>query len=141
MKILQHCRNLMCNIGSKNFGTSSNLQHIMKLTRLRVVDNSALGKQAMIEGRPPRCIHVYNKTGIGTIGDKILVTIKGLKKKAVIVGVKKHQKAFIPKFDTNNIILVDDSGNPLGSRILVPVPAVLRKRPEFAKIMALARFV
>lgn len=113
----------------------------MKLTRLRVVDNSALGKQAMIEGRPPRCIHVYNKTGIGTIGDKILVTIKGLKKKAVIVGVKKHQKAFIPKFDTNNIILVDDSGNPLGSRVLVPVPAVLRKRTEFGKIMALARFV
>lgn len=33
-----------------------------------MVDNSAIGKQAMMEGRPPRCIQVYNKTGVGLIG-------------------------------------------------------------------------
>jgi len=38
---------------------------IRKLARLRVVDNSDLGKKAMAEGRPPRCIHVYNKRGVG----------------------------------------------------------------------------
>lgn len=48
--------------------TSATLQHIQKLTKLRVVDNSALGKAAMLEGRPPKCIHVYNKTGFGHTG-------------------------------------------------------------------------
>jgi hypothetical protein len=32
------------------------------------VDNSEIGKQAMAEGKPPKCIHVYNKKGVGTIG-------------------------------------------------------------------------
>lgn len=32
------------------------------------LDNSTIGKEAMLEGRPPKCFHVYNKTGIGTIG-------------------------------------------------------------------------
>jgi len=44
------------------------LREIQLLTRLRVVDNSPIGKQAMMEGKPPKCIHVYNKTGVGTIG-------------------------------------------------------------------------
>lgn len=48
--------------------TSSSLRAIQKQTRLRVVDNSELGKSAMLEGRPPRCIHVYNKKGIGRTG-------------------------------------------------------------------------
>jgi len=43
-------------------------------------------------------------------GDKVLVAIKGQKKKAVIVGVKQKQKAFIPKFDSNNIVLIEDNG-------------------------------
>ncbi|KZR99153.1 39S ribosomal protein L14, partial [Daphnia magna] len=60
----------------------------------------------MLEGRPPKCFHVYNKTGIGTIGDKVLVAIKGQKKKAVIVGVKQKQAPLVPKFDSNNIVLI-----------------------------------
>jgi hypothetical protein len=38
---------------------------------LRVVDNSELGKQAMAEGKPPKVFHVYNKTGVGTIGNSL----------------------------------------------------------------------
>ncbi|KAF8777124.1 39S ribosomal protein L14 like protein [Argiope bruennichi] len=111
----------------------------MKLTRLRVVDNSNLGKQAMLDGKPPRCIHVYKKTGVGTIGDKVLVAIKGLKKKALIVGVKgKKQEAFIPRFDSNNIVLLDDHGNPAGTRVLVPIPSALRGRGEFSKVIAIS---
>jgi hypothetical protein len=52
----------------QTFHTSPACSHIIKLTRLRVVDNSELGKQAMAEGKPPKCIHIYNKKGIGTIG-------------------------------------------------------------------------
>jgi hypothetical protein len=50
------------------FHTSSVCGHIIKLTRLRVVDNSEIGKQAMAEGKPPKCIHIYNKKGVGTVG-------------------------------------------------------------------------
>lgn len=53
---------------SHSFHISAAAFEIQKLTRLRVVDNSAIGKQAMAEGKPPKCIHVYNKTGIGMIG-------------------------------------------------------------------------
>lgn len=48
--------------------TTASCEHLMKLTRCRVVDNSAIGKLAMAEGKPPKIIHVYNKKGIGTIG-------------------------------------------------------------------------
>lgn len=56
------------NILSRSISTSPISNQIIKLTRLRVVDNSEIGKQAMLEGKPPRCIHVYNKKGVGYIG-------------------------------------------------------------------------
>ncbi|MPC65430.1 39S ribosomal protein L14, mitochondrial [Portunus trituberculatus] len=51
--------------------TSPPVHEIRKMARLRVVDNSALGKSAMLEGRPPKCIHIYNKKSIGVTGKKI----------------------------------------------------------------------
>ncbi|KAJ3631396.1 hypothetical protein MTP99_012525 [Tenebrio molitor] len=90
----------------------------------------------MAEGKAPRCIHVYNKTGVGLIGDKVLVAIKGEKKKAILVGLKQNQKPKVPKFDNNNIVLIDDNGSPLGTRIHVPIPTILRtilKQKTFAK--------
>nr|CAG4652375.1 EOG090X0MX9 [Triops cancriformis] len=147
------CKNLTAHAADnvKNFQTSACTQQVILLTRLRVVDNSPVGKQAMLEGRPPKCIHVYNKTGVGTIGDKVLVAIKGQKKKAVIVGVKQKQEALVPKFDSNNIVLIDDNGTPLGTRVLVPIPTILRKIlkersvakvVDYTKILSIAtRFV
>ena len=41
------------------------------------------------------------------------MAIKGQKKKAVIIGVKQKQKPLIPKFDSNNIVLIEDNGNSL----------------------------
>lgn len=52
----------------RGFHSSDPCQKLHKLTRLRVVDNSELGKQAMMEGKPPKIIHIYNKKGIGTVG-------------------------------------------------------------------------
>ncbi|KAH8373149.1 39S ribosomal protein L14, mitochondrial [Drosophila serrata] len=120
---------------------------IRKLARLRVVDNSDLGKRAMAEGRPPRCIHVYNKRGVGVIGDKVLVAIKGQMKKGILVGLKQNQKPKQPKFDSNNLVLIDDNGSPLGTRIHVPIPTVLRtilkektlaKGADYTKVLAIA---
>ncbi|KAL0271616.1 UNVERIFIED_CONTAM: hypothetical protein PYX00_008653 [Menopon gallinae] len=131
----------------RGFHTTAVSNHIIHLSRLRVVDNSKIGMQAMLEGRPPKCIHVYNKTSVGTIGDLILVAIKGEKKKAIIVGCRQKQNDFIPRFDSNNIVLIDDTGTPIGKRILVPIPYLLRTRlkaknvkkgVDFTKLLALA---
>ncbi|XP_047349244.1 39S ribosomal protein L14, mitochondrial isoform X3 [Vespa velutina] len=138
-------------IGSRSISTSAISNQIIKLTRLRVVDNSEIGKQAMLEGKPPRCIHIYNKVGIGYIGDRVLVAIKGEKKKGILVGLKQNQNPKIPKFDSNNIVLIDDNGTPLGTRIHVPIPHILRtllkekthsKGADYTKLLAIAsRFV
>ena len=79
---------------------------------------------------------------IGTLGDKVLVTIRGQMVRGYIVGVRRRQRAPLPSFDTNNVVLVDNDGAPLGTRILVPVPAALRARAatneELARVLALA---
>lgn len=138
---------MLSSIISRNISTSAIRNEIYKLTRLRIVDNSDIGKQAMMEGKPPRCIHIYNKIGVGFIGDRVLVAIKGEKKKAILVGLKQKQKPKIPKFDSNNIVLIDDTGTPLGTRIHVPIPHILRtimkekthsKGADYTKLIAIA---
>lgn len=57
----------------------------------------------------------------------------------------------VPKFDSNNVVLIDDNGTPLGTRIHVPIPTVLRtilkektfaKGADYTKLLAIAsRFV
>ena len=84
-------------------------------------------------------------------GDKVLVTVRGEMKKGIIVGVKRDMPEFVPKMDTNNVVLVDDNGTPLGTRIHVPIPMMLRsilkqksvgKGVDYTKLLALAtRFV
>ncbi|XP_014616136.1 PREDICTED: 39S ribosomal protein L14, mitochondrial [Polistes canadensis] len=138
-------------IASRSISTSVPSNQIIKLSRLRVVDNSEIGKKAMLEGKPPRCIHVYNKVGVGYIGDRVLVAIKGEKKKGILVGLKQKQNPKVPKFDSNNLVLIDDNGTPLGTRIHVPIPHILRtllkekthsKGADYTKLLAIAsRFV
>ncbi|XP_026478821.1 39S ribosomal protein L14, mitochondrial [Ctenocephalides felis] len=143
--------NLIMNNMSKLIHTTSVNNEVQKLTRLRVVDNSEIGKRAMAEGKPPRIIHVYSKLRKGYIGDRVLVAIKGEKKKGILVGLKQNQKPKIPKFDSNNVVLIDDSGTPLGTRIHVPIPHILRtilkertqaKGADYTKLLAIAtRFI
>jgi large subunit ribosomal protein L14 len=133
------------------FHTTSICNEVRLLTRLRVVDNSEIGKRAMMEGKPPKVIHVFNRTKVGLIGDKVTMAIKGEKKKGILVGLKQLQKSKVPKFDTNNVVLIDDNGTPLGTRIFTPIPTVLRtilkektraKGADYTKLLAIAsRFV
>lgn len=71
------------------------------------------------------------------------MTVKGEMKRAYIVGLRQKQKPNVPRMDTNNIVLVDDNGNPLGNRIMVPIPSALRGRKgDITKILSLAtRFI
>ncbi|XP_068088730.1 large ribosomal subunit protein uL14m isoform X2 [Hyperolius riggenbachi] len=113
---------------------------IQKLTRVRVVDNSALGNTPY--HKPPRCIHVYNKNGVGKVGDRVLLAIKGQKKKAVIVGHRMPGPSMTPRFDSNNVVLIEDNGNPVGTRIRVPISSCLRtKGGEYSKLLAIAQAI
>lgn len=109
------------------------------MSRVKVVDNSILGRRTVLSGKRPRIIQVYNKPGIGHIGDKVLLAIMGEKKKAYIVGCAQTQKANIPRFDTNNVVLVEESGTPTATRIRVPIPSCLRgQEGDFTKILSIA---
>ncbi|OON16303.1 hypothetical protein X801_07886 [Opisthorchis viverrini] len=79
-----------------------------------------------LSSKPALCIRVYTHNNKGKIGDKVLVAVGGQKKKGWIVGTRQQSRDGWPRFESNNIVLVDDEGNPLGTRILVPVPAKLR---------------
>lgn len=138
-------------LGTRDFHTTNVCNEIRLLARLRVVDNSEIGKRAMAEGKPPRVICVYNKRKVGYVGDRVLMAIKGEKKKGILVGLKKRQMPKLPRFDTNNVVLIDDNGTPLGTRIHVPIPSILRtklkeqthaKGADYTKLLAIAtRFV
>ncbi|XP_053568707.1 39S ribosomal protein L14, mitochondrial [Bombina bombina] len=125
-------------LSMRNFSLSASCSAIQKMTRVRVVDNSSLGNTPY--HRPPKCIHVYTKTGVGKVGDKILLAIKGQKKKAVIVGHKMPAGSMTPRFDSNNVVLIEDNGTPVGTRIKTPIPTSLRKQEgEYSKLLAIAQ--
>ena len=89
--------------------------------------------------RPPRVIHVYKKDGIGCQGDKVLLTVKGQKQKAIIVHTKNNErKAGVPNFDINSCVLVDEQNTPLGTRIVAPISSSLRGNTDCAKLVAIA---
>jgi hypothetical protein len=58
-------------IATNLFHTTSVCNELRLLSRMRVVDNSEIGKKAMMEGKPPKIIHVYNKTHVGLLGDRV----------------------------------------------------------------------
>ena len=113
-------------------------------TMLEVADNTG-AKKVM-------CIKVLGGTRkkYATIGDIIIVTVKeavpnaGIKKgtvnRAVIVRTTKEVRrvdgSYI-KFDNNAAVLINNQGEPLGTRIFGPVARELRSR-NFTKIVSLA---
>ncbi|MDY7094084.1 MAG: 50S ribosomal protein L14 [Acidobacteriota bacterium] len=113
-------------------------------TVLDVADNSGAKKIA--------CIHLRGgSTGrYGRLGDVITASVKeaapdGTVKKgqvvqAVIVRTVKEQRrrdgSYI-RFDTNSAVLVNETGEPVGTRVFGPVARELRER-RFMKIVSLA---
>ncbi|KAJ8384748.1 hypothetical protein AAFF_G00198340 [Aldrovandia affinis] len=123
------------------FSVSAAVGAIQKMTRVRVVDNSTLGNTPY--HRAPKVIHVYTKNGVGKVGDRVLLAIKGQKKKALIVGHKMPGERMTSRFDSNNVVLIEENGNPTGTRIKVPLPSHLRRMEgDYSKVLAIAlRFV
>lgn len=117
---------------------------IQTLTRLKVADNSG-AKQIMCIGVPGGTRRRYAR-----VGDIIVASVKeaipgaAVKKgdvvRAVVVRtVKKYGRSdgtYI-RFDENAAVVLDDRGNPKGSRIFGPVARELRDK-NFMKIISLA---
>lgn len=98
------------------------------------------------------CIKVLGGTRrkYATIGDVIVVAVKealpnakvkkGDVKKGVIVRTRKEIRrpdgTYI-RFDENSAVLIDQAGEPIGTRIFGPVARELRAR-KFMKIISLA---
>lgn len=117
---------------------------IQMQTRLRVADNSG--------AREVMCIKVLGgtKRRTASIGDVIMVSIKeampnskvkkGDKAKAVIVRtihkLRRPDGSYI-RFDDNSAVLINNSKEPIGTRIFGPVARELRAK-QFVKIVSLA---
>ena len=113
-------------------------------TILEVADNSGAKKV--------RCIRVLGGSDrrYAGLGDLVVVAVKSaipgaqVKKgdvaRAVIVRTKKETRrkdgSFI-RFDENAAVLIDEAGEPRGSRIFGPVARELREK-QYMKIVSLA---
>ncbi|MCB1520918.1 MAG: 50S ribosomal protein L14 [Hyphomicrobiaceae bacterium] len=113
-------------------------------TNLDVADNSG--------ARRVQCIKVLggSKRKYATIGDIIVVSVKeaipkgrvkkGQVMKAVVVrtakGVRRSDGSLI-RFDRNAAVLINNQGEPIGTRIFGPVTRELRARNHM-KIVSLA---
>lgn len=117
---------------------------IQMQTRLEVADNSG--------ARSVMCIKVLggSKRMHANVGDTIVVSIKeaiprgrvkkGDVKKAVIVRTCapiERPDGSIIRFDSNAAVLINNNGEPIGTRIFGPVTRELRAK-NFMKIVSLA---
>lgn len=117
---------------------------IQPQTRLRVADNSG--------AREIMCIRVLGGSSRrwGSVGDIIIAAVKsaqpnaGVKKGEVVraVIVRTAHEYGRPdgshiKFDDNAAVLINQQGNPRGTRIFGPVGRELRER-QFMRIVSLA---
>jgi large subunit ribosomal protein L14 len=111
---------------------------------LQVADNTG--------ARTASVIGVLNAKGklVAQVGDIVRVNIKestpdaavkkGQLAKGVIVRTKgriRRPDGTYVRFDTNAVVLIDDAGNPRGTRVFGPVARELRNM-EYMKIISLA---
>ena len=135
-------------IESKPFSKKKNLAGIRIMiqiqTELSVADNTG--------ARRVECIKVLggSKRRYASVGDIIVISVKdaipkgkvkkGAVHKAVVVRTRKEiyrDDGSKVQFDTNAVVLTDDKGEPIGTRIFGPVTRELRARGH-TKIISLA---
>ena len=117
---------------------------IQMQSKLFVADNSG--------ARKIQCIKVLggSKRRYAAVGDLIVISVKdaipkgkvkkGAVHKAVVVLTKKEiyrNDGSKVQFDTNAVVLTDDKGEPIGTRIFGPVTRELRSKGH-TKIISLA---
>ncbi len=113
-------------------------------TLLDVADNTGARKASLIG-----VIHAKGRL-CARIGDLVSVNIKesapdaavkkGEKAKGIIVRTRapiRRPDGTYVRFDTNAVVIVDETGNPKGTRVFGPVARELRNM-EYMKIVSLA---
>lgn len=117
------------------------LQQLRLLTSVKVVDNSKLAAENIALGKRVKVIGVrrIQRYPMAGIGDKVTVSINGQVKHGLVVGCVQKQRTFVPRYDTNNIVLIDKQNVPLGTRVTCPLPNKLREGGALtARVMAIA---
>lgn len=121
---------------------------IQQETILKVADNSG--------AKTVKCIKVLGgfKKRYAGLGDLIVVSVQQLRNKskstskvlkrgvfrALVVRTKKQYKkpdGSVFLLEENAVALINKQGNPIGTRILGPVPKVLKKK-KFMKFVSLS---
>jgi large subunit ribosomal protein L14 len=116
---------------------------IQMLSSVKVADNSGAKSAKMI-----RRLGQLKKTA--SVGDEIVVHVrdaspdsavkKGTVCRAVVVRTKapiRRQDGSYLRFDTNAVVLINNDGQPRGSRVYGPIARELRQK-KFMKIISLA---
>lgn len=119
-------------------------------SRCEVADNSGakIAYVIRVYGGSTRGGGFQRKTA--GVGDRVLISVKkalpgsdvksGDMSKAVVVRTKKSTRradGSYVKFDSNAVVLINQDGNPRGTRIFGPVARELRDR-SYMKIVSLA---
>ena len=118
---------------------------IQQESELLVADNSG--------AKRVKCIKVIggSRRRTASVGDEVVASVqqvepncKNFKKGDIVKAVIVRVTYYIPRrdgsklrFDTNACVIVDEKGNPKGSRILGPVARELREK-KYSKIVSLA---
>ncbi len=117
---------------------------IQDISRLKIADNTGAQKALVIK------VLGGSRRKYARVGDVVVVTIKdavpnsSIKKgsvvKAVIVRTRKEMRrpdgTYI-KFDDNAAVIIDNNGEPKGTRVFGPVARELREK-RFMRIVSLA---
>jgi len=117
---------------------------IQDTTSLRIADNTGAQKAMVIR------VLGGSRKRYASVGDVVVVAIKdaipgapikkGAVEKAVIVRTRKETRrpdgTYI-RFDDNAAVIIDQNGDPKGTRVFGPVARELRDR-RFMKIISLA---
>lgn len=116
---------------------------IQMRTMLEVADNTGAKKAKMIR----RLGHLKRTAGVG---DEIVVNVrdsspdatvkKGTVCRAIVVRtrhpIRRNDGSYL-RFDTNAVVLINNDGNPRGTRIYGPVAREIRQK-KYMKIVSLA---
>jgi large subunit ribosomal protein L14 len=121
---------------------------IQQETILKVADNSG--------AKTVKCIKVLGgfKKRYANLGDVIIVSVRQLRNKskktskvlkggvfrALVVRTKnkyKKKDGSLFSLQENSVVLINKQGNPIGTRILGPVPKILKKK-KFMKFVSLS---
>lgn len=117
---------------------------IQQETQLKIADNSG--------AKRVKCIKILggSRRRYASVGDTIVASVQeadpegSVKKGDVVKVVIVRTKSYVSRpdgskirFDTNSAVVIDDKGNPKGTRIFGPIAKEVRER-DFSKIASLA---